>query len=208
VRTHVYNSYANTPEVGWPTMQALQFDEVNIRDERTIGEQIKSGFRLDGWILLTFGFILLLLGSTRFFLGKNENPQPIFRLLGACGLIVASIVMFVSVRRWVRWFFGALGYFAFRVAVALLLGLPRSPSLGSHPRLMLMELLALIVAAAVLCFRYLNHPPLKIEAAGLVGLVIAISFSVVVDANLPILSGVVVLALIQLANRRPTLEVS
>ena len=116
--------------------------------------------------------------------------------------------MFVSVRRWVRWFFGALGYFAFRVAVALLFGLPRSPSLGSHSRLMLMELLALIVAAAVLCFRYLNHPPRKIEAAGLVGLVIAISFSVVVDTNLPILSGLAVLALIQLATHRPTLEVS
>ena len=88
------------------------------------------------------------------------------------------------------------------------MALPRSPSLGSHPRLMLMELLALIVSAAVLCSRYLSHAPRKIEAAGLVGLVIAISFSVVVDSNLPILSGVAVLALIQLANRRPTLEVS
>lgn len=125
-----------------------------------------------------------------------------------CGLIAASIIMFVTVRHWVKWFFGVLGYFAFRVATALVLGLPRSSSLGSHPRFMLMELLALIVFAAILCSRYLSHTPRKIEAAGLVGLVIAISFSVVVDSNLPILLGVAMLALIQVVNRRPTLEIS
>jgi hypothetical protein len=194
------------PKSGCLLWQALQFDKVNIRDQRTIGEQIKSGFRLAGWILLTFGFIVFLLGSTRFFLAQNENPQPILRLLGACGLLVGSIVMFVTVRRWVKWFFGALGYFAIRVAIALLLGLPRSPSHGSHLRLMLGELLVLVVSAAVLCSRYLSHAPRTIEAAGLVGLVIAISFSAMVDSNLPILSGVVVLALIQLATRWPTLE--
>jgi hypothetical protein len=63
-----------------------------------------------------------------------------------------------------------------------------------------------MVSSAVLCFRYLNHVPRKVEAAGLVALVIAISFSVVADSNLPTLSGVALLALIQLANRRPTLE--
>src|SRR4029078_10637782 len=108
------------PKSGCLLWQGLQFDKVNIRDQRTIGEQIKSGFRLAGWILLTFVFIVFLLGSTTCFLAQNENPQPILRLLGACGLLVGSIVMFVTVRRWVKWFFGALRYFAI-----LCLDLPR-----------------------------------------------------------------------------------
>jgi hypothetical protein len=179
-------------------IEALQFNDVNISDERTGGEQIKSGFRLGGWVLLTLAFIFAILGSINLFVGKGDHPQAIYRVLGACGLVTASSVMFVTVRRWVKWLFGYLVYFALKATIAFLLGFtPSVPSIV-RPRLIFLRLLLLLVLAAALCVRYLTHAPRKIEAAGLVVLVIAISFSMVYDSNLPLLAGVALLGLTQL----------
>jgi hypothetical protein len=115
--------------------------------------------------------------------------------------------MFLTVRHWVKWFFGALVYIALKAAIAFLLGF--SPSVPSliRPRPLFLELLVLAAVAAVLCFRYLSHAPRKAEAAGLVGLVIALSLTTVCDSNLPFVAGIIVLGLIQLASasryRRP-----
>jgi len=45
---------------------------VNIRDERTVAEQVQSGFRLAGWLLLTLAFIYALLLCAGFLVGKGE----------------------------------------------------------------------------------------------------------------------------------------
>src|ERR1700740_1527543 len=95
---------------------------VNIRDERTVGEQVKSGFRLAGWLLLTLAFIYALLLFAGFLVGKGDYNQPIYRVAGACGLVALSVVIFMTVRHWVGWFIGALGYFVLKTAFALLLG--------------------------------------------------------------------------------------
>ena len=185
-------------------VSALQFGDVNIRDKRTVGEQIRSGFRLAGWILLTLAFISLVLASTASVVGNaNGNyTQPIHRLLGACGLLATSTVMFITVRRWAKWFVGALGYMILKVAVSLLLG--RTPSVPSitRPRLEFLEFLVVLVLAILLCARYLTPTPRTVETVGLVGLVIALSFTVIYDSSLPILAGVAVLGMIQLTHGR------
>jgi len=183
---------------------ALQFDVVNIRDKRTVGEQIKSGFRLAGWILLTLAFVTLVLASTAAVVGKaNGNyTQAIYRLLGACGLLATSTVMFITVRRWAKWLVGALGYMILKVAVSLLLG--RTPSVPSitRPRLEFLEFLVVLVLALLVCARYFTHAPRAVETLGLVGMVIALSFSMIYDSSLPIFAGVAVLAMIQLTQGR------
>ena len=191
-----------TPTIRCRALQlgALQFDDVNIRDKRTIGEQIKSGFRLAGWVLLTLAFIFLVLASTALLVGKSNHTQPIPRLLGVCGLLATSTVMFITVRRWAKWFVGALGYMILKLAVSLLLGFTLSVPSISRPRLVFLEFLMVVVVATVLCARYLTYTPRAIETVGLVGLVIALSFSMVCDSSLPILAGVTVLGLIQLAH--------
>jgi len=174
---------------------------VNIRDDRTIGEQVKSGFRITGLLLLAVGFMFIVFGSTTLFLGKGNFNGPIFRVLGACGLAATSTVMFFTVRHWVKWFIGALGYLALKAAFALLLGFtPSAPSIV-RPRLLILELVLLAGIAIVLCTRYLSHVPRKIETAGLVGLVLAISFATASDSAIPLFVGVTILALIQLTHR-------
>jgi hypothetical protein len=153
-----------------------------------------------GWLLLTLVFAFLVLGSTTFVLGKSDFTQPIYRFVGACGLLATSVLMFLTVRHWVKWFFGALGYVTLKSAGALLLGFGPSVSSLARPRFLFLELLILAALAAALCFRYLSHAPRKVEAVGLVGLVIALSFATVCDSNLPFVAGIIVLGLIQIAS--------
>ena len=177
---------------------------MNIRDKRTVGEQIKSGFRLAGWILLTLAFASLVLASTASLVGKGSGnyTQPVHRLLGACGLFATSTVMFITVRRWAKWFVGALGYMILKVAVSLVLG--RTPSVPSitRPRLEFVEFLMVLVLALLLCARYLTHAPRTVETLGLVGMVVALSFSMIYDSSLPMFGGVAVLGMIQLTRGR------
>ena len=135
---------------------------VKIRDKRTVGEQVKSGFRLVGWLLLTLAFIYALLLCAGFLVGKGEYNQPIYRVAGACGLVALSVVMLMTVRHWVGWFIGALGYFVLKTAFALLLG-----SSLVRPRLWFIEFALLLGFAILLCVRYASRKPQRIVAVGL-----------------------------------------
>jgi hypothetical protein len=177
---------------------------VNIRDERTVGEQVKSGVRLAGWVLLTLAFIYALILCTGFLIGKGQYNQPIYRVVGACGLAAMSVLMFATVRHWVGWFLGALGYLVLKTVFALLLG-----SSLVRPRLWFLEFALLLGFAVLLSARYVGRRPHKIEAAALVALVFALSFTLVRDSNTPALFGVALLAVVQASygrkRRTPTL---
>ena len=175
---------------------------MNIRDERAVGEQVKAGFRLAGWVLSTLTLIFLLLGSTASLLGKGSYTQPIHRVLAACCLLTVVTLMFVTVRRWVKWLVGVLGFLVLKTAISLLFGFtPSAPSI-TRPRILILEYLVILVFATWLCARYVSHTPHKAEKVGLLGLVMALSFSVILDSALPILGASMLLGLIQLVHGR------
>lgn len=176
---------------------------MNIRDKRTVAEQIRSGLRLAGWVLITLAFIYLLLGSAGFLIGKGEYTRPIHRVLGVGGLMAISTTLFFTVRHWVKWFIGALGYFALKAVISLLLG-----SSVAQPRLWFVEFALLLGIAVLLCVRYLSRKTETIEAVALVALVVALSFTCVSDSVSPFLAGVAFLTVVQLAQgrRRRTME--
>jgi hypothetical protein len=131
-------------------------------------------------------------------LGKGDHTGLLARVVGTCGLLAASIVMFITVRYWAKWFVGALGYLVINVAVGLLLGrTPSVPSIAAS-RWVFLQLLVLLVLALVLSVRYLSRTPLSLERVGLVALVLALSFSMMMNSNLPLVIAVAVLGLIQL----------
>jgi hypothetical protein len=181
-------------------LRALQFGDVNIRDKRTIREQINSGFRLAGWILLTFALFVVLLGSAFLLTAQGGNPTVFHRFLGICGLVSIATAMFFSVRYWAQWFVGLLGYLIFKTAISILLG--RTPSVPSivRPRLVILEYLVTSVAAMWLCFRYSSRVPRRIETLGLIGLVISFAFAIVYDSPVPVLIGLSLLGSAQLVE--------
>lgn len=119
--------------------------------------------------MLTLAFIYALLISAGFLFGVAEYDRAIYRVIGPCGLVVRSIVMRVTVRHWVGWFLGALGYFVLKTIVAMLLG-----SSIARPRMWFIEFPLLPGIAILLCLRCVGRKALKIELAGLVGVVLAL----------------------------------
>jgi ABC-type enterochelin transport system permease subunit len=173
---------------------------VNIRDDRTIAEQIKSGFRIAAWFLLAMALIGFVLGSTAMLLGKSGYAQHFHRVLGLCGLLGASTAMFVTASRWAKWLVGLLGYLILKTAFVLFLGSLPSGAYINRPQFL--ESLVVLVLAMVLCVRYVTHAPRPLEGAALVGLVVASSFSVISESSLPGIAGVAGLGLIQIAYRK------
>ncbi len=164
---------------------------MNVRDERTVGEQIKSGFRLVGWILLTLAVLWALLISTGAVLNKTAHPSLVVRAAGACGLVAISILLFVSTQYWAKWFVGFLGLYAFKSAFAMVLS----------PKSLYLQILLLLIPAFVLCARcVLNNIPRNIEKLGFVMLVLTLGSTLVLDSTLPLLIGVATFALIELAS--------
>ena len=173
---------------------------MNVRDKRSIGAQIRSGFHLAGWVLFTLAFVFLLLGCTASLMGKGGHTQPIHRVFAMCGLLAASIVMFITVRRWVGWFIGFLAYFTLKAGISLVLGFTSSVPSITRPRTIFLSLFLLLVLTTALCARYVNRTPNTAETLGLIGLVIALCFSINGNSNIPIFSGVGLLGVIQFAQ--------
>lgn len=161
-----------------------------------MGERAKSGLRLAGWVSLALALIYALVVSTDLLLGKADYNQPVYRVVGACALVAIATLIFATVRRWVGWTLGVLCYLVMKTVCALLLFVPLM-----QPRLWFIEFGLLLGLAVLLCARYTTREPRKIESAGFVGLVLALSFALEADSNNPLLLGVTVLTAIQLAYR-------
>jgi multisubunit Na+/H+ antiporter MnhG subunit len=160
---------------------------VNIRDERSIGEQVRSGFRLAGWVLLTLAVAGLILRSEVVLV--DRNAVTLYRTAGVCGLALAIVLLFVSVERWGKWFVGALGYWIMKSVLTLVF----------RPSGMLLQFAVLFICAFALCARFALRQTRgsALERLGMVFVVIALSFSLTLDSPRSLLIGVVVLAFTQ-----------
>lgn len=164
---------------------------MNIRDQRTVGEQIKSGFQLAGWFLLTLALLYLLLGSTSLVLDRSDHHSLVLRATGTCGLVAISVLLFVSIHYWAKWFVGFLGLYALKAAFVLIL----------HPKSLYLQFSLLLAPAFVLCARcVLNDIPNSIEKLGFVLLALTIGFTLVLDSTIPMLVGVLTFAAIELVS--------
>jgi hypothetical protein len=189
---------------------------LNLRDNRTIEEQVWSGFRLGGSIVLTIVVVLMLLLSSILALGNPSRygyapliswPNPMVnRIVGSCGLVLLSVLTFLTARLWVKVLIG----FAARVVLAGTIAvLFLSQAAIKTPRLVLAEQVGLAAAILILCFRYVDRDPTTIEAMGLTGVIVSLSFGVAARAFLPPLIGLAWLGLAEIIawKLRESLEV-
>ena|SRR6266849_3793383 len=85
------------------------------RDERSITEQVKSGFRIVGAILASFAAFLVFGTGYRYVTGPEQQHVVIGWIL----LLATVVTMLVSVRLWANWFCGIVSYIAVRSIVLL-----------------------------------------------------------------------------------------
>ncbi len=78
--------------------------------KRTVAQQVASGFRIAGSMVLALTFIVALIGSTVFFLGLNNiEAQGQHRILGGIALIGLSALLLITTRYWAKWLLGIVG---------------------------------------------------------------------------------------------------
>jgi hypothetical protein len=167
--------------------------------KRTVGEQVASGFRIAGSMVLAFTFIVALIGSTFFLLGlNNAEAQGQHRILGGTALVGLSVLLFLTTRHWAKWLVGIVAYCFAKV----LIGTPFFLLSGkTNVAKQLVFVLIYCLIAALLTWRHFEREPTGIEKVGLVGFVVCASFAMALQSYLPLLVGLALLAIGELAQR-------
>lgn len=167
--------------------------------KRTVGAQVRSGFRIAGCTVLVFVVFTLLEVSLTFAVGLANPNTPIRRLLGAVLAIGLMLFMFRTARHWARWLFPALVYWLVRLATrGLLLG----PYLSTPVARSTVVVWILYAGASVaLTVRYIRRRPGGFESLGLVSFVVGVAMAMVYDSRNPLWSGLALLGLAELVQR-------
>jgi len=170
-------------------------------------QQVKSGFRIVGWMLLTFVVAGFLLKSEMWLL-KPEGTHD--RILGAAILPLIAVLLYLGAKQWLKWFLAACGFAGLRMLGPLVLGLddrnPASPK--SVSRIVALEYEVAIVCILFLGNQFFSHRPQPVESLGFVALVIALGWAMATESAIPVVAGIVIAALARSAGefnrRRPS----
>jgi hypothetical protein len=163
-----------------------------MRHKRSAGEQVKSGFRIAGFMLLSFLVFVGLIGGFVLLTQNIEGPQLLRQALGSVLILSLDVFMFVTARYWSKWIFGFLAYGCFRLFGGILFG-----SHFSHPldRETAVLWFLYAFAACALTARYLRRRPTSLERSGLVLFVSCIALSAAADSPKPLFVGLAALSI-------------
>jgi hypothetical protein len=157
-----------------------------VKRNRTVREQVKSGFRIAGAIILSFLVFAGLVISAGYLVTPNNGPPfSKFHLLGGLSLVALATLLFLTTRIWAQWLIGILGYCFLKLLIGgFIVGLDR--------KIVTFYLLYLLAAIA-LTFRHVRRKPTGTERIGLVGFVVGIAFAMKYESYLPLLVGLALL---------------
>lgn len=178
---------------------------MNIRDDRPVGEQIKSGFRLAGFVLLAFALVFLLVLGTTLLLDKPSRFSGhglSGRVIGGCMLASLSAFLFFTARYWAKWFIAFVLWAVFRIGLLGILG--TTSVRGSRPvsRSWIFEVALILAALAGLALKpvFSDEGSTKAEDAGLVFSILSLVFLLIDETVVPLLAGTSVLGIIRLVE--------
>jgi hypothetical protein len=176
--------------------------------KRSVGEQIKSGFRIGGLVLLSFAvFSGLAIGFDNILGHVGEMRRP-HAVLGTLLVSILACFLFMTAQYWARWMFAFLVWGCMRLGVSVLFGAYST----IHPidRKTAVVWLGYTLTAAALTFRYVKRNPTSLERLGLVTLTSCVALAGASGGIWPLVAGLAVLAtceLIQwLVGRGPQLS--
>src|SRR5690349_9255012 len=138
-------------------------------DERSKIDQVKSGFRVAGWIVGSMT-VIICLGKGESWLLIPERPAERMLGIGMTGLMV--VVLYLTARTWAKWF---IGYCIYRVLWAPFY-LGRASSINW---VQVAEFAAGWAVVIALGYRFLSHKPRPLESVGLTLLIISLTWSAV-----------------------------
>jgi hypothetical protein len=161
--------------------------------KRTAWEQVKSGFRIAGNILLGFTFFVALSISISFLtLRNNLEHQGAHPLLGGFSLMLLSGVLFLTTQIWARWLFAVFAYSAARLLFGVWF-----VTLGTNPRVdpkTAFQAILVVVLSTLATAKFLRRAPLGAERLGLLLFFICLVFAAEYQSLVPWYAGLAILA--------------
>ena len=165
----------------------------HMADGRTAWEQVKSGLRISGLIVLTFCIFIALVVSLSHVTGRVDPPRSRHPLLGVLSTATLVAVMFQTTRYWAKWLVGILGLGLFRLWGTLMFkGFFELPTNISFTTLLAWFLYT--AAAVALTVRHASRPPKGAERFGLTGFVVCVSLAMINGSSHPLFYGLGLLA--------------
>jgi hypothetical protein len=156
---------------------------------RSVRQQVISGFRIGGLIVLSFAvFAALMVGCELVF--EKSLPQ---KVIGIVLVAALTSLLLATTQHWSKWLFGALAYCALRSPIGLLV-------VGPLDRKNVVIWFAYTVTAAALTSRYLQRKPRSLEKIGLVAFVLGIALAAAQLGSSPLIAGLFVLGTCELAE--------
>ena len=155
--------------------------------------------RIAGLMLLAFAFFIALTWAAMFSLGRGGNltPNP-HRALGSIALVGLSAVLFLTTRHWAKWVLGMVCYCLVKTFVG-------APVFALFGNISVAKELAFIAIyrpiALLLTWRHFERDPKGIERFALVAFVICAPIAIALQSNVPLLAGLTLLGIGELAQR-------
>lgn len=166
---------------------------IDMAKKRTALEQVKSGFRIAGTMVLAFFFLVALWASVRFLtLRNNIENKGAHPLLGGLSLLLLSGTLLFTTKSWSRWLFAILAY----SAAKLFFG-GSFFAFGAKPRVDLETgavTVLILVLSTLATAKFVKRAPLGAERPGLVAFLVCLIFAIEYQSWTPWVVGLALLA--------------
>jgi hypothetical protein len=171
-----------------------------VKDRRSVWEQVKSGFRIAGLLLLVVFTFIGLSASLKYVVGGGDNARDPAVLV--CGLIACAIVVFIffTTRFWAKWLFAVLAFWFAKTFWLVVLGIFSAGMLKNTSIFQVGLWVWYVFAAAGLTFRYTKRNPVGAERLGLVAFVFCVALAPAYGGSVPLLYGLGLLGVSELGQ--------
>lgn len=174
-----------------------------MKNKRSVREQVLSGLRIGGLIVLSFVFFVAMVLTASLITGPATNTG--YRALGTLALGILVAILFFTDQHWTKWLIGILGYCLVRLFGGLILGPYMKQPVS---RLEVASWMLYVAIALLLTTRHIGRRPKGAERFGLIGFVLCVPFAMSSESPKPLFVGLSLLALgefietLRLWNRR------
>ncbi len=165
--------------------------------KRTVGEQVKSGFRIAGLILLVFLVFISLEASLAYAIGRSDPKMGSHRFLAALVAAGLMVFMFRTTQYWAKWLLSGFAYALFRLTFGLLFA-PYFTRPVARTEVAVWVLYSGLGVA--LTARHFRRKPRGFERLGLVSFVVGAAVATVYGSPEPLWGGLSLLGLAELVE--------